>query len=150
MNSDTTVFEKPPLDFAATLEVVATYVHLDGKVLFLKLSPNKREAGKWGVPAGKLDAGETPVVGAKRELFEETGLDIDVSLFKSLKALYMRKPDMDYIYHLFSVNVTQPSQIYLSPEHCTYQWVTQSEAHSLPLMGGAKEPLDIYFKTLQI
>lgn len=148
LNSDTTVFEKPPQDFNAAIEVVATYVSCDGKVLFLQLAPNKREAGKWGVPAGKLEVGEMSVLGAKRELWEETGLDIDVSALQSLKALYMRKPDMDYVYHLFAVNITQLPQISLSSEHCSYRWVTQSEAHSLPLMGGAKEPLDIYFQTI--
>jgi 8-oxo-dGTP pyrophosphatase MutT (NUDIX family) len=32
-------------------------------------------AGKWCVPGGKIEAGEEPLIAAKRELFEETGID---------------------------------------------------------------------------
>ncbi len=49
-----------------------------------------------GVPAGKLESDEIPVKGAKRELFEETGMDISLDDFHSLVALYISKPDFDY------------------------------------------------------
>lgn len=61
----------------------------NGSVVILAVDPGKKKkdpwivierqyrhaAGQylWELPAGKLDAGETPVAGAKRELAEETG-----------------------------------------------------------------------------
>ncbi|MFJ5261868.1 NUDIX hydrolase [Streptomyces sp. NPDC088387] len=46
-----------------------------GRVLLVRRSENERFLPRvWGVPCGKLDAGESPVDGALRELKEETGL----------------------------------------------------------------------------
>jgi ADP-ribose pyrophosphatase YjhB (NUDIX family) len=44
------------------------------RVLFIRQPPGLG----WAVPAGLLDRGERPVEGAVRELFEETGVRVDV------------------------------------------------------------------------
>jgi 8-oxo-dGTP pyrophosphatase MutT (NUDIX family) len=50
----------------------------------------------WGVPAGKLEQGETPEVAARRELLEETGIQLtSASRIAYLETLYIRKPDLD-------------------------------------------------------
>lgn len=36
----------------------------------------RRHAGQWALPGGRLDAGETPTEGARRELAEELGLPL--------------------------------------------------------------------------
>jgi 8-oxo-dGTP diphosphatase len=53
----------------------------DGKVLLGKRNDDPEKAssllhgeGTWTMPGGKLDFGETLAAGARRELFEETGL----------------------------------------------------------------------------
>ena len=55
----------------------------DGKlqVLLSKRSPDSYEGGKWCIPGGHLDDGETPLDGGIRELKEET--NVDVSPIKS-------------------------------------------------------------------
>lgn len=147
MNADIFVYDKKPKDFSPKVEVAAIYLNVKGKLLLLELSPDKQEQGKWGVPAGKLEIGEKPVQGAKRELLEETGVDIEAeSSFHPLGELYIRKPEIDYTYHLFVINLESPPAICLSPEHCSYQWVSRFEAESLPLMNGAKRALDTYFQ----
>jgi 8-oxo-dGTP pyrophosphatase MutT (NUDIX family) len=86
------------------------------------------EGGTWTVPAGKLEAGENPVQGAKRELFEETGIEINSEKeFKAHGALYIRKPDVDYVYHMFSIDLPSAPSVRLSVEHCSYQWVSSTE-----------------------
>lgn len=147
MNSETFVYNKKPRDFSPNVEVAAIYINVNGKLLLLELSANKQEKGAWGVPGGKLEVGERPAQGAKRELLEETGIDIKAeSSFHPLGELYMRKPEIDYIYHLFGINLDNAPTVCLSSEHCSYQWVSRSEAESLPLMKGAKLALDTYFQ----
>jgi len=55
----------------------AVLVERDGKVMLTRrgVEPFK---GWWDLPGGFLENGEEPVEGAKRELLEETGLDIEV------------------------------------------------------------------------
>lgn len=150
MSSTTLVYEQKPNDFKPQVEVVATYVNFNGKVLLLQLAPNKREAGCWGVPAGKLEVKELPIRGARRELFEETGIQADVEDFRSLGALYIRKPDIDYIYHLFSVDLSVQPSVILSSEHVSYKWVSRDEAGNLPLMQGALQALDTYLSRVAL
>lgn len=121
MTQKTLVYEQKPANFSPKVEVVATYVNVNDKILLLQLAPNKLEAGAWGVPAGKLESNETLVKGTRRELFEETGIDIaSDNLFQSLGQLYMRKPAIDYIYHFFGVKLNELPRVYLSNEHQAY------------------------------
>lgn len=48
------------------------------RILLVKRAMNP-EAGKWSIPAGYLDYGEDPVLTAEREVFEETGLQVNVT-----------------------------------------------------------------------
>lgn len=142
------VYESKPDDFSPAVEVAATYVNVSGKILFLQLGPSKSEAGFWGVPAGKLEKNESPISGAKRELFEETGIDLpSESLLRPLGVLYMRKPTVEYVYHLFGLDLDSEPMICLSDEHRDFKWLTRSEAEEeIPLMEGADVALDTYYK----
>lgn len=51
--------------------VGALVVH-DGRALFV------READTWLLPGGRLEAGESPESGARREVREETGIEIEI------------------------------------------------------------------------
>ena len=52
----------------------ATLVVLDDHNVLLTLRAVEPRKGEWCLPGGFLEWGETPEEGAKRELFEETGL----------------------------------------------------------------------------
>ena len=53
---------------------VSAIIAKDGKVLLVKRRSFKSFAGYWGVPTGKVKAGETLEEALKREVKEETGL----------------------------------------------------------------------------
>jgi ADP-ribose pyrophosphatase len=54
--------------------VAALAVHDDGQVVLVRQYRYPVDEAVWEVPAGRLDAGETPQEGARRELEEEVGL----------------------------------------------------------------------------
>jgi 8-oxo-dGTP diphosphatase len=56
---------------------VAAVMVRDGKLLLIKrgVEPSK---GKWSVPGGRVEWGETLIEAVKREVREETGLEIEV------------------------------------------------------------------------
>lgn len=53
-----------------------TIVVKDGKILLEKRAERFLEGGKWGLPGGFLERGETIEEGAKREVKEETGYKV--------------------------------------------------------------------------
>lgn len=147
MNSTINVYSKMPEQFSPKVEVAAIYVNINNKILFLQLANHKNEKGSWGVPAGKLEANETPLHAAKRELFEETGISIKSDdAFQSLGTLFMSKPELDYVYHFFGICLEAVPSLSLSDEHCSHAWISREEAETLPLMKGAKEALGAYYQ----
>lgn len=139
------VHEKEPEGFTPQAQVAACYLEVDNKLLLLQNACWKLEPGKWGVPAGKLENGETPENAAIRELFEETAISLkNPSQVQHLNSLYIRKPEVDYVYHLFKVQLDQIPDVHLSNEHQNYKWATSKDLEEMPLMTGAKEALQCY------
>jgi ADP-ribose diphosphatase len=54
--------------------VAALAVHDDGNVVLVRQYRYAVNEAVWEIPAGRLDPGETPLEGARRELEEEVGL----------------------------------------------------------------------------
>lgn len=142
------VYETKPQGFKAAMEIAACYLEIDGQLLLLECASSKSEPGKWGVPAGKLEIGETPEQAAKRELFEETGILAESSDIHAIGSLYIRKPDIDYVYHLFQITLKAKPEVRLSSEHTNHLWAIQQEIETLPLMAGALGALQKYRSSL--
>jgi 8-oxo-dGTP diphosphatase len=144
----TEVYETKPEGFKASVEISGCYLEIDGRLLLLECASSKPEAGRWGVPAGKLEKNETPEEAAQRELFEETGIAIESSCIHSLGSLYVRKPDIDYAYHLFRITLKKKPEVKLSNEHPKYLWASYQDLEDLPLMAGALDALKKYRKKI--
>lgn len=134
------VFETKPHNFQPHVEVAACYIEINGALLLLQCGHRKPEVGFWGIPAGKIEHGETPEQAARRELFEETGIQT-TNPFHPFGVLYIRKPEMDYAFHLFQLHLDRKPSIRLSDEHLDYKWACHHELEQLDLMIAAKELL---------
>ena len=97
----------------------------NGKVLMLQ-----KRNGKFELPGGHIEVGEDAISGAKREFFEETGLDI-----KRLKQITANNERVLYRGYI------KTSNIKLSSEHKSFRFVSERELFKLPLSKWSKKDL---------
>jgi 8-oxo-dGTP pyrophosphatase MutT (NUDIX family) len=123
----------------------------DGKVLIL----NDPMFGA-DLPGGKIQVGETDFVASiKREVFEESGLEIDVGrvfhtgyfvMPQSVTGRHHRNAGKK-IYMVFFTARYLSGELTLSDEHESYLWVDKNDYGRLidDKLGNTKKALDIYF-----
>lgn len=58
--------------------IVGGIIEKDGKVLLVQEKQDECY-GKWNIPAGHLDCNESIIEGARREIKEETGCDVELT-----------------------------------------------------------------------
>lgn len=90
----------------------------DNEVLILKRSPREKwMQGRWNLPGGQVEKGETPINAARRECQEETGITP-----QNLELLYrVEKPSI--ILWVYSAQIPE-GQVLLDPrESADYAWV---------------------------
>jgi len=135
-----------PQGFSSALQVSACYLLFEGKILLLKRAADKIEPHVWGVPAGKLEQGETPLEAAIRELHEETSIRITHAQLHYLDTFYIKKPSSEFVYHRFKVDLTHFPDVQLSAEHTAFTWASKEELSTLPLIVGARELIVHFFE----
>ena len=67
------ISEVKPKNFAPKYEVVGCFVEHNGKILLLHRQDNILQGNTWGLPAGRIEPGESPEEAMVREIKEETG-----------------------------------------------------------------------------
>lgn len=139
------IYTKNPKHFSPTIEVVGCFMEKHGEILLLCRNKSKPQGGKWGIPAGKIDYGESKEEAMKREIIEETGY---VGSFEKLTYkdhIFARIDNVDLVFSIFHLPIPEPFLIKIHKhEHTTYSWIKPEEAFRLDLM----EDLDICIKQM--
>lgn len=138
------VYEKKPTNFKEELSVVACYLEVNDKILFLQRSKNSTHEGAWGVPAGKVEKNEDPFCALIREVYEETKISLVKKDLTYLTTLWIEIPNVKYSYLMFYVKTSKKLSVELNHENINYKWLKVEEAKSLNLMMGAEEALDCF------
>ena len=90
---------------------------------------DQHKPGVWEVPGGRLEPGEDPFEGLKRETKEETGLEI--SVHNPLHVHHFIRDDGQKITMITFLCRTVSENVALSGEHSEYRWVSLNEAHEI-------------------
>lgn len=133
-----------------TLRVAAKAVITDsqGNVLLLREANTYGDGtniGSYGIPGGRLNPGESYEDGLRREVKEETGLDIEPShpiFVGEWRPIIKEIPHQ--IIAIFTVCKAKHKRVRLSEEHDDYKWVKPHAPGKISIM----EPDDLVIQRL--
>lgn len=115
-------FIKKPSFLKPDVFTSSVYYICNESVLSLQVASHKKDAGKWGVPAGKIETQESPLLAAIRELKEETSISADAlihsdTIFFHLSHFYSLNNHLSYEYNMFVTHLPEKPPVTLSLEH---------------------------------
>lgn len=121
------------------IPMITAIIEKDGKYLLMRRS-EKHKTGKnqWQFPEGKLDFGENPVDALKREVKEETGLDLIDSEFLTYHSSVIEFPlgAVHLIRLVFRCQIE--GKLRLSEEHRDWNYFTVEEMEDLDMVKSLK------------
>lgn len=115
------------------------------ELYLMRRSPGRILAGLWQAVSGSLEAGETIVAGALRELREETGIHGDaIEAFYDLDQVnQFHEPSVDGILSasIFAVRIGHSTRPTLSHEHDEGRWLSAADALDLVVWPAYRESI---------
>lgn len=108
----------------------------EGQLLILKRQGGAYCAGRWCLPGGKIDYGDTPEKAAIREIVEETGLRLVNPEFVTLQNSPPIAAGLMHCINLYYRGRAKGS-LRLNEESSEFAWVTPQEAVRKRLVFGA-------------
>ncbi len=125
------------------IPVVRMILKQSDKILILKRSNTSHKPGCWNIPGGKVDFGDSIAGTCKKELKEETNLDlVSCKLLGYQDTLPEPEAEKHYLNLYFEVEFS--GSIKLNEESSEYKWIHFREIKHLDLAFGNKEFLTEY------
>lgn len=120
---------------------VKALVCYESKFLLIKRTTEARgDYYHWEFPGGRLEFGESPMQALKREINEETGLEVEKLIL--LNAWNSFKDECTEIIGLTYICTANGDNVMLSKEHSDYEWVTYEEMNDYNLVKGMSRQLE--------
>ncbi|MEQ8232239.1 MAG: NUDIX domain-containing protein [Gammaproteobacteria bacterium] len=111
------------------------------RLLLLRRAENARLGpGLWGLPAGKIEPGESPEAAAAREMDEEIGPGHAVELVRYLGPIRDTYYGGQYEIHLFQQRWFGGTVV-LNREHTAWAWVDREHYRAYATMDGIDEDI---------
>jgi len=131
------------------LNTTLCYLEHDGKYLMLHRTKKKNDMneGKWLGIGGKLACGESPFDCARREIREETGLDIKKLTYRGLVTFVSNGNYTEYM-HLFT-GAAEHEEV-IDCDEGELAWVKKEEVTRLPIWEGDRIFLRLLTQSSQI
>ncbi|MGM5482801.1 MAG: NUDIX domain-containing protein [Nanobdellota archaeon] len=101
----------------------------DNKFLILQFSRRANERETWIFPGGRINENEKHITGLKREVSEETGLQVEVQIPCGV-TMWGEGEDNRYAV-FFLCKVKGKQTVVLSKEHQDYRWCSFDELASI-------------------
>ena len=113
------------------IAVKSFIINSENKLLLIKRRSNDvHKPGQWDIPGGRLELGENPFLGLKRETKEETNLDIDI--VSPLHVQHFTRDDGQKITMLIFFCRPKNIDLRLSEEHTEHSWVNLDQKEKIP------------------
>jgi len=106
------------------------YAERGDQILLLKRAAGSALAGQWFLPGGMVEHGELPEDGARRELLEESGLEIDADL-EIIGCYPIRVYGHDVLQISYRGAISSTCEAVISHEHDGFRWVKASDMRDM-------------------
>ena len=111
------------------MRIVGCFLEFGDKFVILLRHSHKPDGNTWGLPSGKVEAGESDIEAVLRELEEETGYKATRSELEHIGDYpFVSSSDKPYVYATYRVKLDTSHEMQLEKAaHAEYRWVTASE-----------------------
>ena len=107
------------------------FIVRDNQLFMMKRRPNDvHKPGKLDIPGGRLELGEDPFLGLKREMKEETGGEIEIILPICVKH-FVREDGQKITLTMYWCKLMS-DEIKLSEEHTEQKWMDMDNLSEIP------------------
>ncbi len=107
--------------------VVGAAVLRDGRLLAARRSAPPELAGRWELPGGKVEPGETPQAALVRELREELGVEAEA--IERVPGEWPLRPDL--VLHVWTARIRTGDPAPLQ-DHDALRWLSPDEVDDVP------------------
>jgi len=132
-------------------KVVKLVIRKNGAVLVLRRAKGEHFPDLYELPGGGLNENEDIFAGARRELYEETGLSVKEFISQPESIDFNTISDQKKCRGYVFVVLPRENDIVLNPdEHSGHKWVSLAEVDNLAMFPGTKTIINKVLKDLVI